>query len=318
MNEINVSNINSNDEVTIITLIGSGNTISGLDLNIVVEPLYLVRFEKTNTISLVKESAVQLELFDRYKPGVCFSEASIGNPYIPGKYPEIYDLWLDMINRCYNPNDRLCGYYGGLAIDTCDRWRCFEYFMADIFDIPGGDMILKNPEEKYAIDIIGKWYCNAYNTKTSAIVPIKESKMYKYLMDRLGANKLPNYKTVNSSIRSQINNYKKSKAIYRQRILRSGRNINMVKVIKPTLHIEPVPVIASTFINTSSYTPSSTPIEYKDEVYMPVIENTETAIKGMQQLTAKAEHFRGYRMDNSDMDHRLVSSGNKIMCTIVK
>lgn len=45
--------------------------------------------------------------------------------------PEFY-LWLTMIQRCENPNDKAFKNYGGRGIKVCERWHKFENFIADM------------------------------------------------------------------------------------------------------------------------------------------------------------------------------------------
>lgn len=41
----------------------------------------------------------------------------------------LYRVWLDMKQRCHNPNLRAFSYYGGRGISVCDHWRnSFEEF----------------------------------------------------------------------------------------------------------------------------------------------------------------------------------------------
>lgn len=44
-----------------------------------------------------------------------------------------YRTWLNMKQRCYNPNGNDYKYYGGRGITVCDRWRySFEAFLEDM------------------------------------------------------------------------------------------------------------------------------------------------------------------------------------------
>ena len=48
----------------------------------------------------------------------------------------IYRIWVAMIQRCENPNDKAYKDYGGRGIKVCERWRKFENFYADMGNRP--------------------------------------------------------------------------------------------------------------------------------------------------------------------------------------
>lgn len=40
----------------------------------------------------------------------------------------LYQIWYNMITRCYNENDPHYVHYGGRGITVCDEWRTYETF----------------------------------------------------------------------------------------------------------------------------------------------------------------------------------------------
>lgn len=54
------------------------------------------------------------------------------------KHP-MYGAWLQMINRCQNPNNGSYPNYGGRGIRVCDRWKSdFHNYLADMGERPDG------------------------------------------------------------------------------------------------------------------------------------------------------------------------------------
>ena len=44
------------------------------------------------------------------------------------KATRLYNIWLTMRNRCYNPNSKSFTYYGGRGIYVCDQWNDYVAF----------------------------------------------------------------------------------------------------------------------------------------------------------------------------------------------
>jgi len=44
----------------------------------------------------------------------------------------LYDLWYNMLQRCYNPKYKGYKNYGARGIVVCPRWHVFNNFVADI------------------------------------------------------------------------------------------------------------------------------------------------------------------------------------------
>lgn len=49
-----------------------------------------------------------------------------------------YRSWQNMNDRCNNPNATEFRYYGARGITVCERWRSFEFFLADMGERPMG------------------------------------------------------------------------------------------------------------------------------------------------------------------------------------
>lgn len=68
----------------------------------------------------------------------CFRKALVGAKNLKHGFrtrgdrsPE-YSTWLNMRNRCRNPNADDYEYYGGRGISVCSRWDSFSLFLQDM------------------------------------------------------------------------------------------------------------------------------------------------------------------------------------------
>ena len=55
-----------------------------------------------------------------------------------GAHTKVYDRWVSMRARCYNPNRLEYPCYGGRGIVPCDRWGPFVNFFGDMGHPPPG------------------------------------------------------------------------------------------------------------------------------------------------------------------------------------
>ena len=53
----------------------------------------------------------------------------------------LYNIWKNMLSRCYNKNDDRYYRYGARGISVCDRWRDIAAFIEDMGDRPIGRSI---------------------------------------------------------------------------------------------------------------------------------------------------------------------------------
>lgn len=84
-----------------------------------------------------------------YKKMFCSDECRLNWTYLDSKHLKahpLYNTWVHMKMRCYNPKNPKYRDYGGRGITICDRWlNSFENFLADMGE---------KPSDKYSIDRI--------------------------------------------------------------------------------------------------------------------------------------------------------------------
>ncbi len=78
-------------------------------------------------------SAHQLVRLDKAQP---FSKTNcawiIPPPFVRKPAPSAYFTWVEMRQRCHNPNNPRYRSYGGRSITVCAEWESYERFIADM------------------------------------------------------------------------------------------------------------------------------------------------------------------------------------------
>ncbi len=64
--------------------------------------------------------------------------STVHNHSARGKRTPEYITWVNMIQRCTNPNNHKYPDYGGRGITVCNRWMKFENFLKDMGKRPVG------------------------------------------------------------------------------------------------------------------------------------------------------------------------------------
>lgn len=95
---------------------------------------------------------------------------------------KVYQIWMSMIQRCYNSNATSYKQYGAKGVFIEKRWLCFEYFLEDISKIEGYD------EKKFfngELHIDKDMKCEAmnltpkrYSLDTCTLVPVFDNLSY--------------------------------------------------------------------------------------------------------------------------------------------
>lgn len=99
--------------------------------------MYLIEFTDTKFRKFVRGSQIREKCVrDPMRRSLC-GVACIGNIRTKGVYAPFYSIWHDMMNRCYNPNNKRHNSYQNVSV--CDRWLVFENFYNDCKNIDGFD-----------------------------------------------------------------------------------------------------------------------------------------------------------------------------------
>ena len=89
----------------------------------------------------------------------------------------VYGIWQQMIQRCYNPNNRSYKRYGCAGITVCDEWRySFEQFFADMGHPPEGMTLDRVDNTKGYLPSNCRWSTpeeQANNRKTNVRIEYK-------------------------------------------------------------------------------------------------------------------------------------------------
>ncbi len=145
---------------------------------------YLVQFE--NTTSLVEAFRSNLrrgQVADPYNITV-FGQGCIGEyKERPSYYNTAYNLWYNMMRRCYDTSIPEYYLYGGQGVFVDQQWRCFANFLRDIHDLVYFTQWTTHPSQ-YDLD---KDYFGAssYSKNTCVFLPSK----YNQVLPKLDGSK---------------------------------------------------------------------------------------------------------------------------------
>lgn len=135
---------------------------------------FLIQFEKSQNVIVKARPEIRRgkKLVDVLSPEL-FEVACLG---FPKNAPDrrYYDLWYNMISRCYNPDNPVFDYYGGDGVYVSPRWLCFENFLNDLSRLPQYEQWVQKPW-KYSLD---KDYYGSkcYDVSTCIFIDIKENR----------------------------------------------------------------------------------------------------------------------------------------------
>lgn len=128
-----------------------------------------VKFLCTGNSKVFSGSALNKGLFKNHMSpslaGVGVLGEGIHKTKDKGKTTKTYELWRDMINRCYNENTTRYDVYGGRGVTVCEEWLNFQNF---------AEWCIQEPyfnKEDYQLDkdLLGKG--NLYSPENCCFIP---------------------------------------------------------------------------------------------------------------------------------------------------
>lgn len=143
-----------------------------------------IKFLQTGYKTIVSAGDIRSgTIKDPYYPSVC-GVGCIGEGM--SSSDDGYNVWHDMIRRCYDKNDRNYKMYGGAGVIVCNRWLCFENFYHDLPSIPGYiHWIRDNSNYQLDKDTLQQGipkYNKIYSPETCCFITRKEN-MYQVQLD---------------------------------------------------------------------------------------------------------------------------------------
>ena len=82
-------------------------------------------------------------------------------------YKQAYQLWSNMLKRCYDKNDPKGYYTKGVVVDP--HWHCFSNFLNDLPKLEGFNFWVTNQKYQLDKDTIGDG--KTYSKETCAFIP---------------------------------------------------------------------------------------------------------------------------------------------------
>ena len=154
-----------------------------------------IKFLLTGTEKIVRFDQINHDIRDPYYPRIygvaCAGNLDMGRDV----YKPMYDTWISMISRCYNPLDKDYNNYGGIGVKVSNDWLCFEYYFKDLPYLPNYNLKCEFPYE-YQLD---KDYLQAHIPQSQRIYS-KETCLFLSRRDNVNMRTLDN-------IADKVNNY---------------------------------------------------------------------------------------------------------------
>jgi hypothetical protein len=72
----------------------------------------------------------------KYCSRKCFGATKTTHGHTRGGITATYRAWVNMRNRCENPQSTQFAHYGERGIKVCERWHTYENFLADVGERP--------------------------------------------------------------------------------------------------------------------------------------------------------------------------------------
>ena len=172
---------------------------------------YLIKFLDTGYEGTFRKDAIKNgEVLDKYRKTRC-GVACIGNVKTKGENRKSYNVWSNMVDRCYNTKNPHYKSYGGNGVTVCSDWLVFENFLKDIENIQGWD-ILKFEKGLLELDKDYKQKnveCKIYSVETCSWLSKKVNNFYQPSQQRKFKATSPegiNYESINISDFARIHN----------------------------------------------------------------------------------------------------------------
>lgn len=175
-----------------------------------------IQFLNTGNTQIIKSCELSRgQIKDKYARTVC----NIGYLGEAKNYTKKeYDIWYQMIHRCYNPINDHYDLYGGAGITVCKRWHCLEYFLEDLKKMENYDKLIAGEKYQLDKDILQPGIVNKiYSPETCILAPsyVNTAEIFRRNLD----NKEVKYNGVYSNESVNEN--------YIARIFLNGKNRNL-------------------------------------------------------------------------------------------
>lgn len=170
-----------------------------------------VEFTETGTR---KQTQLQMALIGKVADPYYRSIAGVG--YLGDISKDIYtkkeyDMWRNMILRCYDPSHHAYGLYGAIGVTVCDRWHNFTNFYMDLQSLPGFFAYTNSDnKEQYSIDkdVLQSAIPHnrrVYSPSTCIITPMNDNCRVTIRNSGTTSNYQGVYKTSTGSFQASIN-----------------------------------------------------------------------------------------------------------------
>lgn len=139
---------------------------------------YRVRFSITGTEVISNGSNIlKGKVKDNFLPRIC-GVGYVGNIDKPSSHI-LYNIWQNMLKRCYEDTHKNFDEYGGSGVVVCDRWHNFSNYVDDVTNKENYKLLEKDKKnwnvDKDKICIELGISSRVYSNETTVIISAKEN-----------------------------------------------------------------------------------------------------------------------------------------------
>lgn len=152
---------------------------------------YKIQYQDTGYTCIVSENDIRnsnmIDVYERAFYDVGYLGETPAYMKETPLYGRAFDLWQDMLGRCYDVENENYRYYGEEKITVCKRWHNFSNFLKDMPLLYGFYDFMK--DDSYTLDVF-MFGAGIFAPETVIFIPLQKNKVLIYAQPLMYKNKM--------------------------------------------------------------------------------------------------------------------------------